>query len=72
MADVVGKRAYNWNLKQTVMEDVDPHRCTRRHHRGIQHQVEAPKPYWKLNEDHHRARRRRPLKTARKHRSEKY
>ena len=49
------KWAHYWNLKRMVMEDVDPHRCARRHHRGIQHRVKVPMPNWKLNEDHHRA-----------------
>ena len=33
----VEKRARDWNLKRTVVEDVDPHSCALRHHWGIQH-----------------------------------
>ena len=49
------KRAHNGYLKRTVVEDVDTHGYVCRHHRGIQHRVEAPMPYGELTENHHRA-----------------
>ena len=66
------KWAPHRGLKLTVVEDVDPHRRVRRQHRGVQHRVVAPTPDRELNVNHHGARRRHPLKTTRKRRSEKY
>ena len=49
----VEKRAHNWRLKRAIVEDVDPHSCARRHHKGIQHWVKAPLPNQEINKDHH-------------------
>ena len=47
------ERAHHWCTELTVAEHVDPHSCSRDHHRCIQHRVKVPMQVWKLNEDHH-------------------
>ena len=64
--------AHNMCMKLTAMKDVDSHRCSCSHHRGIQHWIKVPILDRKLNINHHVARWWHPLKTTWKHGNEKY